>query len=74
MELIFIFTFKRLVKDLLQKTNDVAADFRRASNKQMAETTKRTIDENAHIERTVNDMEDIATRVRNENETIEDGV
>ena len=56
------------------KMNQVAAEFRRASNKQMAETTKRTINENARIEQTVNDMEDVSTRVHNENEQIQDGV
>ena len=40
----------------------------------MAETTKRTINENARIEQTVNDMEDVSTRVQNENEHIQDGV
>jgi hypothetical protein len=59
---------------MIQKMNQVAAEFRRASNKQMAETTKRTINENARIEQTVNDMEDVATRVHNENENIQDGV
>ncbi|CAF3373297.1 unnamed protein product [Rotaria sp. Silwood1] len=63
----------RLIKDMIQKMNHVAADFRRASNKQMAETTKRTINENARIEQTVNDMEDVATRVHHENEQIHDG-
>jgi hypothetical protein len=68
------FFFNRLKKDMIQKMNHVAADFRRASNKQMAETTKRTINENARIEQTVNDMGDITTRVHNENEHIQDGV
>ncbi|CAF3380278.1 unnamed protein product [Rotaria sp. Silwood1] len=63
----------KLIKDMIQKMNHVAADFRRASNKQMAETTKRTINENARIEQTVNDMEDVATRVHHENEQIHDG-
>ncbi len=64
----------RLKKDMIQKMNHVAAEFRRASNKQMAETTKRTINENARIEQTVDDMEDITIRVENENEHIHDGV
>jgi hypothetical protein len=68
------FFFNRLKKDMIQKMNHVAADFRRASNKQMAETTKRTINENARIEQTVNDMKDVSTRVQNENEHIDDGV
>jgi len=59
---------------MLQKMNQVAAEFRRASNKQMAETTKRTINENARIEQTVTEMEDVSTRVDNENERIQDGV
>lgn len=40
----------------------------------MAETTKRTINENARIEQTVNDMEDVSARVDNENDHIHDGV
>ena len=40
----------------------------------MAETTKRTINENARIEQTVNDMEDVSARVDNENDHIDDGV
>jgi hypothetical protein len=59
---------------MLQKMNQVAAEFRRASNKQMAETTKRTINENARIEQTVTEMKDVSTRVDNENERIQDGV
>lgn len=59
---------------MIQKMNQVASEFRRASNKQMAETTKRTINENARIEQTVNDMEDVSTRVQNENGNIHDGV
>ena len=59
---------------MIQKMNHVAADFRRASNKQMAETTKRTINENARIEQTVNEMEDVAVRVQHENEQVHDRV
>ena len=61
-------------RDMIQKMNHVAAEFRRASNKQMAETTKRTINENARIEQTVDDMEDITTRVEHENEHMFDAV
>ncbi|CAF3734325.1 unnamed protein product [Adineta steineri] len=63
----------RLKRDMIQKMNHVASEFRRASNKQMAETTKRTINENARIEQTVDDMKDVTTRVENENEHIHDG-
>lgn len=59
---------------MVQKMNRVAADFRRASNKQMAETTKRTINENARIEQTVDEMDDVTIRVNNENEQILDAV
>ena len=34
---------------MIVKVNQVAADFRRVSNKQMADTTKRTIRENVSI-------------------------
>lgn len=54
--------------------NEVASEFRRASKKQMAETSKRTINENVRIEQTVNDMEDVSARLNNENEDIDDGV
>lgn len=59
---------------MVQKMNHVAGDFRRASNKQMAETTKRTINENSRIEQTITDMEDISTRVQGENRNITDSV
>ena len=54
--------------------NEVASEFRRASKKQMAETSKRTINENVRIEQTVNDMEDVSARLSNENGDIDDGV
>lgn len=68
------FLVHRLKKDMIQKMNQVASDFRRASNKQMAETTKRTINENARIEQTVHEMVDVSTRVQNENDLIVDQV
>ncbi|CAF0979733.1 unnamed protein product, partial [Didymodactylos carnosus] len=63
----------RLKRDMVQRVNAVASEFRRASNKQMAETTKRTINENARIEQTLNDMEENSSRVNVESGQIEDG-
>ncbi|XP_063172328.1 cilia- and flagella-associated protein 157 [Candoia aspera] len=40
---------ERLKKDMLHRVNTVAAEFRKVSNNQMAETTKRTIRENVTI-------------------------
>ncbi|KAM6430835.1 cilia- and flagella-associated protein 157 [Liasis olivaceus] len=40
---------ERLKKDMLHRVNAVAAEFRKVSNSQMAETTKRTIRENVSI-------------------------
>lgn len=59
---------------MIQKMNQVAGEFRRASNKQMAETTKQTINENARIEQTINDMEEVSDRILGENENINDTV
>ena len=39
----------RLKKEMVVKVSQVAAEFRRVSNKQMADTTKRTIKENVSI-------------------------
>jgi hypothetical protein len=38
-----------LKKEMIARVNQVAAEFRKASNRQMAETTKRTIRENVAI-------------------------
>ncbi|KAH0615574.1 hypothetical protein JD844_005015 [Phrynosoma platyrhinos] len=40
---------ERLKRDMLHRVNTVAAEFRKVSNNQMAETTKRTIRENVAI-------------------------
>lgn len=40
----------RLKKEMVMRVNQVAAEFRKVSNKQMAETTKRTIRENVSIQ------------------------
>lgn len=39
----------RLKKEVVERVNNVAAEFRKVSNKQMAETTKRTIRENVDL-------------------------
>ena len=41
--------FYRLKKEMVNKVNQVASEFRKVSNKQMAETTKRTIRDNVSI-------------------------
>jgi len=40
---------RRLKKEMIARVNQVAAEFRKASNRQIADTTKRTIRENASI-------------------------
>ncbi|XP_035682673.1 cilia- and flagella-associated protein 157-like [Branchiostoma floridae] len=48
----------RLKKEMVLKVNQVAAEFRKVSNKQMADTTKRTIRENASINSQLTKMSD----------------
>lgn len=48
----------RLKKEMVQRVNQVAAEFRKVSNKQMAETTKRTIRENVSINAQLAKMSD----------------
>ena len=43
----------RLKKEMLQKVNEIVSNFRKISDKQMAETTKRTIMENIAIQKQV---------------------
>lgn len=50
--------FHRLKKEMVQRVNQVAAEFRKVSNKQMAETTKRTIRENVSINAQLAKMSD----------------
>lgn len=54
---IYFFIF-RLKKEMVAKVNQVAAEFRKVSNKQMAETTKRTIRENVSINAQLGKMSD----------------
>lgn len=46
----------RLKKEMVVKVSQVAAEFRRVSNKQMADTTKRTIKENVSINNQIQKM------------------
>ena len=48
----------RLKKEMVMRVNQVAAEFRKVSNKQMAETTKRTIRENVSINAQLGKMSD----------------
>jgi hypothetical protein len=58
----------RLKKDMVVKVSRVAAEFRRVSNKQMADTTKRTIKENVSINSQLQKMSDKVTELINEND------
>ena len=49
---------QRLKKEMVMRVNQVAAEFRKVSNKQMAETTKRTIRENVSINAQLGKMSD----------------
>ena len=52
------FVSYRLKKEMVMRVNQVAAEFRKVSNKQMAETTKRTIRENVSINAQLGKMSD----------------
>ena len=56
-KIFFPLTF-RLKKEMVMRVNQVAAEFRKVSNKQMAETTKRTIRENVSINAQLGKMSD----------------
>ena len=55
---IYTYDFVRLKKEMILRVNQVAAEFRKVSNKQMAETTKRTIRENVSINAQLAKMSD----------------
>lgn len=57
----------RLKKEMVMRVNQVAADFRKVSNKQMAETTKRTIRENVSINAQISKMHDKTAELEQEN-------
>uniref|UniRef100_A0A1I8IRJ6 Cilia- and flagella-associated protein 157 n=2 Tax=Macrostomum lignano TaxID=282301 RepID=A0A1I8IRJ6_9PLAT len=60
----------RLKKDMVTRVNHVAADFRKVSNKQMAETTKRTIRENVSIQSQMFKMSEKQVELMEENAEI----
>lgn len=60
----------RLKKEMVMRVNQVAAEFRKVSNKQMAETTKRTIRENVAINAQLSKMSDKTVELITENDEI----
>ena len=58
----------RMKKEMVSKVNSVAAEFRKVSDLQMAETTKRTIRENVAISTQLNKMSDRTMEIIRENE------
>ncbi|PIK60377.1 hypothetical protein BSL78_02675 [Apostichopus japonicus] len=60
----------RLKKEMVLKVNQVAAEFRKVSNKQMADTTKRTIRENVSIQAQLGKMSDKTMELIQENEDL----
>lgn len=55
---------------MVLKVNQVAAEFRKVSNKQMADTTKRTIRENVSIQAQLGKMSDKTMELIQENEDL----
>lgn len=60
----------RLKKEMILRVNQVAAEFRKVSNKQMAETTKRTIRENVSINAQLSKMSDKTMEMIQENDQL----
>lgn len=60
----------RLKKEMVMRVNQVAAEFRKVSNKQMAETTKRTIRENVSINAQLSKMSDKTMEMIQENDEV----
>lgn len=58
----------RLKKEMVVKVSQVAAEFRRVSNKQMADTTKRTIKENVSINNQLQKMSEKVVDLVDEND------
>ncbi|KAH9496467.1 hypothetical protein Btru_010938 [Bulinus truncatus] len=64
----------RLKKEMILRVNQVAAEFRKVSNKQMAETTKRTIRENVSITAQLAKMSDKTIEMIQENDELQEKV
>jgi flagellar biosynthesis GTPase FlhF len=62
----------RMRKEMVSKVNSVAAEFRKVSDLQMADTTKRTIQENVLIGQQLYRMSDKTTELVKENERLKD--
>lgn len=60
----------RLKKEMILRVNQVAAEFRKVSNKQMAETTKRTIRENVSINAQLSKMSEKTMELIQENDQL----
>lgn len=60
----------RLKKEMILRVNQVAAEFRKVSNKQMAETTKRTIRENVSINSQLSKMSDKTMELIQDNDEL----
>ncbi|XP_065917103.1 cilia- and flagella-associated protein 157-like [Dysidea avara] len=60
----------RLKKEMVSKVNLVSAEFRKVSDKQMAETTKRTIRENVAINQQLQKMSEDTTVLLQENNAL----
>ena len=57
---------------MVMRVNQVAAEFRKVSNKQMAETTKRTIRENVSINAQLQKMSDKTLELIEDNDEMAD--
>lgn len=62
----------RMRKEMVAKVNSVAAEFRKVSDLQMADTTKRTIQENVAITQQLTRMSDKTTELVKENERMKE--
>ncbi|XP_014778852.1 cilia- and flagella-associated protein 157 [Octopus bimaculoides] len=64
----------RLKKDMFMRVNQLVAEFRKVSNKQMAETTKRTIRENVSLTAQMSKMSDKTMELIQENDELKNKV
>ena len=65
-----LFIYLRLKKEMILRVNTVAAEFRKVSNKQMADTTKRAISENVMINSQLAKMSDKTMELISDNDEI----
>jgi len=62
----------RLKKEMIAQVNQVAAEFRKVSNRQMADTTKRTIRENVSISTQLSKISDKTVELINNNDSLKE--